>query len=282
MARTDMVGDVQRLQYLEAMGLGAWVSRYRLPNALPTPMCEWETPPSQAPASHGQRLQALLDDAAAPSTAPAGGAASTPRNTGKSVSKASARALLLGEASPEPPPSALEDANQAAASAADDGKPEAYEALRYDLQIAALEGRWLVLVPGGNAPDRTALELLGNLLRVAGIRVDAALEFRSFQWPLVDTAPVTAPLDEARDGLRAYMAGQARRGWRPERLLVFGQDATLNAVLALEDARSETLSLPCWMLPSLETLASSADAKRALWPQLAAWREAWAGHDDAS
>ncbi len=280
-----MVGDAQRLQYLEAMGLGAWTSRYRLPNALPTPVCEWEAPPVEAPTSHGERLQALLDDAAkAPSMSPSGEmspGATLSRDTDKPAASGSARALLLGDAPTESSPSVPEPAAEPAAPTADVGETETHAALRYDLQVAALEGRWLLLVPEVNAPDRTACELLGNLLRAAGISVDAALEFRSFQWPLVDNASVTAPLDEARDGLRAYLAGQARRGWRPERLLVFGQDTTLNAVLALEDARSETLSLPCWTLPSLAALKSSAAAKRALWPQLAAWREAWAGHDDA-
>ncbi|NWO10635.1 hypothetical protein HLV40_09530 [Chromohalobacter salexigens] len=283
-----MVGDVQRLQYLEAMGLGAWTSRYRLPNALPTPACEWETAPVEAPTSHGARLQALLDDAAkVPSTPPpeeTPSGATPSRDTDKVATSASARALLLGDAPPASSPSVSEPAAEAepAAPTADVGETEAHAALRYDLQVAALEGRWLLLVPEANAPDRVAHELLGNLLRAAGIAVDAAFEFRSFQWPLVDNAPVTAPLDEARDGLRAYLAGQARRGWRPELLLVFGQDATLNEVLALEEARSETLSLPCWTLPSLAALKSSAAAKRALWPQLASWRDAWAGHDDAS
>lgn len=285
-AHADMVGDVQRLQYLEAMGLGAWTSRYRLPNALPTPVCEWEAPPVEAPTSHGARLHALLDDAAkVPPTPPPGETSSgaTPsRDTDKPAVNASARALLLGDAPPASSPSVPEPAAEPAAPTADTGKAKAHAALRYDLQVAALEGRWLLLVPEVNAPDRAARELLGNLMRAAGITVDAALEFRSFQWPLVDNAPTAAPLDEARDGLRAYLSGQARRGWRPERLLVFGQDATLNEVLALEEARSETLSLPCWTLPSLEALKSSAAAKRALWPQLAVWREAWAGHDDAS
>ncbi|MCK0716335.1 hypothetical protein ACFO0U_08930 [Chromohalobacter sarecensis] len=279
-----MVGDVQRLQYLEAMGLGAWTSRYRLPNALPTPACEWETPPAEAPTSHGARLQALLDDTVrAPSTGETSSGATPSRDTGKPASSGSARALLLGDAPTESSSSTPEVAAEPAAPAADVGETETQAALRYDLQVAALEGRWLLLVPEATVPDRTALELLGNLLRVAGIAVDAALEFRSFQWPLVDNAPMTtAPLDDARDGLRAYLAGQARRGWRPERLVVFGQDASLNEVLALEEARSETLDLPCWTLPALATLKSSAAAKRALWPQLTAWREAWAGHDDAS
>jgi hypothetical protein len=38
--------DVVRRQYLDAMGITAFASRYRLPNALATPACEWDdTPP---------------------------------------------------------------------------------------------------------------------------------------------------------------------------------------------------------------------------------------------
>ncbi|HET8791227.1 MAG TPA: hypothetical protein VFM75_08455, partial [Modicisalibacter sp.] len=59
----EMTTEPQRSQYLEAMGFTAWVSRYRLPNAAPTPACEWLEPdvvPTQPPA---QRLHALLDAA---------------------------------------------------------------------------------------------------------------------------------------------------------------------------------------------------------------------------
>src|SRR5690554_7936995 len=45
------------------MGLTAWVARYALPNARPTPACDWElpeAPPAEAP---GERLHALLDEA---------------------------------------------------------------------------------------------------------------------------------------------------------------------------------------------------------------------------
>lgn len=39
-----MTPEPQRLQYLEAMGVTAWVARYQLPNARPSETCEWELP----------------------------------------------------------------------------------------------------------------------------------------------------------------------------------------------------------------------------------------------
>ncbi|MEO1855021.1 MULTISPECIES: hypothetical protein [Chromohalobacter] len=277
-----MAGDVQRLQYLEAMGLGAWTSRYRLPNARPTPQCEWDMPaqPDTTP-NHGARLQALLDDVAAPaapSTSPAREPAPAPeKGPADKPAGSRARALLLGEAASETP---SEAAPAAPASETTGQAPR--EALRYAVQVAALDGRWLLLLPEAQAPDPRMRQLLVNLLRTAGIEAATEPAFQSFQWPLVDNAPVAAPLDEARDGLRAYLNGQARRGWRPERLMVFGEDETLTTVLAVDEAHSETLDLPCWRLPSLATLMTSADAKRALWPRLVAWRNAWNGSGDAS
>ena len=56
---------------------------------------------------------------------------------------------------------------------------------------------------------------------------------------------------------------------------MFGEDATLSRVLALEEDDCTLLELPAWQLPSLEALATDAEAKRALWPLLRQWAEAW-------
>ena len=55
-----MIGDPQRLQYLEAMGITTWTSRYRFVNARPTEQVEWETAPAPEKPAPGQRLHALL------------------------------------------------------------------------------------------------------------------------------------------------------------------------------------------------------------------------------
>ncbi|MCA1770918.1 MAG: hypothetical protein LC652_13595, partial [Halomonas sp.] len=118
-----MTTEPQRLQYLEAMGLTAWVARYALPNARPTPACEWalpEAPPAEAP---GERLHALLDEAR--ESAPARPTPQQPTRaarTARAPKPGTARALL------EAPP-AQEAAAPVEASAAEPGAPQ--EPLRF-------------------------------------------------------------------------------------------------------------------------------------------------------
>ena len=141
-----MTPEPQRLQYLEAMGLTAWASRYRLPNALPTPACEWETasPEAEGRRAPGERLHALLDEAAeaqvaAPRPAPA---EPEPRHR---LSSGKARALL-GDLVPA-------EAKEAEHEAPRPGPVQQRgEALRFTLQVACLDGRWLVLLPGKAPP----------------------------------------------------------------------------------------------------------------------------------
>ncbi|MBB3183888.1 DNA polymerase III psi subunit [Halomonas fontilapidosi] len=269
-----MTPEPQRLQYLEAMGLTAWASRYRLPNALPTPACEWETasPEAEGRRAPGERLHALLDEAAeaqvaAPRPAPA---EPEPRHR-PSAGKARA---LLGDLVPA-------EVKEAEHEAPRPGPVQQRgEALRFTLQVACLDGRWLLLLPGKAPPSRVELRLLRNLLRAAGVVPEQMPTFEAFRWPQVEELPVEAPLEEAREGLQAFLAGRQRRGWVPERLLVFGEDETLAELLTLSDGHCPLLALPAWQGPALGELAGSAEAKRALWPQMAGWRDAWrAGHE---
>ncbi|WP_136247290.1 hypothetical protein [Halomonas borealis] len=269
-----MTTEPQRLQYLEAMGLAAWTARYRLPNARPSEACEWDWPPAEAAPRQapGERLQALLET---PSEAPASAPAPATPSERPPSGERKARALLGGlvpDAAPAEAPatSAPEPGRDAAPDAPG-------EALRFTLQLACLDGRWLVMQSGGAAPASSSRRLLVNLLRAAGITPGQSPDFESFHWPQIEGLDVQAPLDEARQGLAAFLAGRARRGWAPERLLLFDDDATLSRVLAIEDGRATALDLPIWQGPRLETLAASAAAKRELWPRLLDWREAWQG-----
>lgn len=261
--------EPQRSQYLEAMGLTAWVSRYRLPNAAPTRECEWLEEPGAAPSSApAQRLQALLDDAQRPPVAP-NPTPAQPTVSSPSRQARRARGLLEPDgAAAEPPAPALP-----VAAAADAAPSVPQVALRFTLQIAALEGRWLILLPGSSALDATAQRLLASLLHAAGIVSDATPAFQTFSWPIMEGLPVEAPLEEARDGLRAFVEG--RRGWRPERLLVFGESDVLAPVLELKAGHCHLLAIAGWQGPSMQTLMQSAEAKRELWPRLVEWRQAW-------
>ncbi len=61
-----MIADPRRLQYLEAMGIAAWTSRYRFVNARPTEQSEWEVAAVPDKPAPGQRLQALLETPSSP------------------------------------------------------------------------------------------------------------------------------------------------------------------------------------------------------------------------
>ncbi|PMR76228.1 hypothetical protein C1H69_07620 [Billgrantia endophytica] len=152
------------------------------------------------------------------------------------------------------------------------------EPLRFSLQMACLDGRWLILVPGANAPDDAQLSLLANLLQAGGVIPQQLPAFQGVRWPPMEGLPVEAPLEEARQGLQAFVEGAGRHGWTPERVLVFGQDETLDRLLGLHEGHCELLDLPGWRGVALDELATSAEAKRALWPTLHEWRDAWESH----
>ena len=276
------MGEPQRSQYLEAMGLTAWVSRYRLPNALETPRCEWQEAPVELRQPPAKRLHALLDDASeaaaqAPPPAAPPAASPTSRGAGSPIKRARA---LLGEPEASEPQSAELKAPSAAAEPPTDspgrrGEAAPGEALRFTLQVAALEGRWLILQVADGAPSAAAQRLLANLFKAAAIETAQPPAFEAFRWPLMDNIPAQAPLEEAREGLRAFIAGRRRRGWQPERLLLFGAHHDLERVLEIVAGRSRLLEMPAWCGPTLDELTLSADAKRDLLPLLADWREAW-------
>lgn len=272
-----MINEPQRLQYLSAMGITPWVARYCLPNALATPTCEWplsEEPETPAPA---QRLHALLDELPVASVpAPDVAESSRPVRRGK------ARALLEGgEREPDaatdtPSTTASADTPHEAAAVPQAGHTtEPQQALRFSMQAAALEGRWLVLLAQPEPPDGISQRLLGNLLRAADIHLGEPPAFQAFQWPMMEELPVEAPLEESRDGLRAFIEGRRRSGWNPEYVLLFGDDPVLAKVLEIHDERSVLLDLPLWQGPALAELGVDANAKRELLPQLGKWREAW-------
>ena len=270
-----MTPEPQRLQYLEAMGLTAWVARYRLPNALPTPECEWAAPEREAaaPTPPGERLHALLDEAAQARGATPREAAVEPESPQRPPAGPGKARALLGDMVP------AAEADSVPEAAATRPVQHAGEALRFTLQVACLDGRWLILLPREAAPGATEVRLLRHLLQAAGVVPEQMPAFEAFRWPQLEGLPVEAPLEEAREGLQAFLAGRQRRGWVPERLLVFGEDAVLDELLGVADAHCPLLGLPAWQGPALEELAGSAAAKRALWPRIADWRDAWeAGH----
>ena len=288
-----MTQEVIRRHYLEAMGITAWASKYQLPNALPTEACEWEDSPADVTPPRA-KLQALLDDAPAPRRTSA-----EARKPDETIASPSAvRALLIkdrlgsekqglekqslekqglekqslekqGQVDQVNPPSDIPVVEAAAA------KP-----LKFALSCLCVEGRWLVMQAGEMAAQEQ--QLLVNLLQVAGIQQGALPEITYFTWPqMVNAFAVEDPLDEAREGLAAFIAGRiSRQGWQLEKLLWWGElgaeQAPLDRILNVVEAHSQTLSLPVWHGPSLVSLLEGTSSKRELWPALQALAEAWA------
>lgn len=277
--------EVIRRHYLDAMGITAWASRYQLPNALPTEACEWEdAKPASVPPR--ERLQALLDDAPAP------------RRASSEVRKPGAQKPDTAIASPSAVRALLETQGSDKRGQADQAntQPEVTPAvetvpakpLKFALSCLCVDSRWLVMQAG----DMSVLEqrLLANLLHAAGIHQGTLPDVTHFTWPqMVNAFAVEDPLDEAREGLAAFIAGQvSRQGWKLERLLWWGEleaepntqsgveQAPLNRVLDVTQAHSQTLSLPVWQGPSLGSLLEGANSKRDLWPALQALGQQWA------
>lgn len=279
--------EVTRRHYLDAMGITAWAAKYQLPNALPTEACEWEES-TPTPAPPRERLQALLDDAPAPRRQAPTHQAPEPQAPGEAIASPSAVKALLSQDKQQGKPDQSKSAVATPEVATSSGPAAPAQPLKFELSCVCLEGRWLVLKAGGMLSLEQ--QLLANLLQAAGIQRGALPASSHFTWPQMANAfAVEDPLDEAREGLAAFIDGSAsRQGWRLERLLWWGEldaepdaesgaeQAPLKRILNVIDGQSQTLSLPLWQGPSLGVLLDDSHSKRDLWPALQTLGQLWA------
>lgn len=141
-------------------------------------------------------------------------------------------------------------------------------------------GRWLSLHGGELTVEQR--NLLVNIYRAAGIESSAMSAWHTFTWPpMADGPAAEEPLEEAREGLNAFVNGTAsRNGWALSQLLWWaGDEATplgeaLDPRAAQSATFSHTLELALWQGPALESLQEEG-AKRALWPAIKALGECW-------
>ncbi|RUR52783.1 hypothetical protein [Vreelandella populi] len=275
-----MTSEVTRRHYLDAMGITTWASRYQLPNALATEACEWDdTPPEKTPPR--ERLQALLDDAPAARVEPV-------RQAQEAVPVASpsaVRALLVQAAPDELAPKAAVETVETNVEPEPSSPPAApAKSLHFTLSCVCIANRWLSLHPGEITPQ--AQRLLGNILYALGIDQGTLPDIMRFKWPPMDNAfAVEEPLEEAREGLFAFIAGSGSRNqWALERVLWWGDEHDQSAadtlrVLDIQGVQSQTLALPVWQGPTLESLLRNGDAKRDLWPSLTELAQQWQRRD---
>lgn len=282
------VAAPHQLQYLEAMGITAWTARYRLPHAAETATCEWpDKPAAVAEEPPAQRLHSLLDDtpkATAPVSAPV-----TPAPAPAPVS-GRMRSLLdatQAESTLSTPRSGTASAALSTSPTVADTATTPQEALRFALQVTALDDRWLVVLVQPHPPTPAEQRLLKAMLASVGIYADRTSAFIDFQWPMIEGLMVESPVIEAQQGIKAFLEGRACADLTPQRLVVFGAESdssmsTFMRVLALDDAQQSTLlSLPVVQVPSLSTLMASPHEKAALWPTLHALGQQWHEHRTA-
>jgi hypothetical protein len=259
------------------MGITAWACRYQLPNARPTEACEWDDTPA-ATTPPRERLQALLDDAPSPPPKPAD---PPPVADDLPASPSAVRALLDDREKAKGKPEETPAASPSDGAPATSPHPAPAKPLTFHMSCVCIGGRWLSLHAGDLSAD--AQRLLANICQAAGLADGTLPEVTRFKWPPMANAFASDdPLEEAREGVTAFINGAAsRRHWQLEKILWWGADAadpdgeSLSKVLDVEADRSRTLGLPVWQAPALATLLESATAKRALWPELRALAKGW-------
>lgn len=273
------------------MGITTWTSRYRFVNARPTEQVEWETAPSPEKPAPGQRLQALLETPARPveverdrpaaESAPAqptvaplsraralldgasGGGATEPRAPASNPEPTSRQAPVSRPAEEGRTDDALQSVAQSAA-------PVPTEPLRFTLSLSVIGERWWLLLPGERPLSAAGQALLGQMLKSVGIPVNGA-PLSSLTWPLMNV-PASDPVDEAREGIQVFCAGQARRhGMHIDGAIVVGDEIWSPL---LSDPADEAGWI-CHALPYPDDLLTSAKAKRECWPLLQSMGQAW-------
>ncbi|MGQ7244196.1 hypothetical protein ACUN9V_12155 [Salinicola sp. V024] len=289
-----MIADPRRLQYLEAMGIAAWTSRYRFVNARPTEQSEWEVAAAPDKPAPGQRLQALLETPSSPvardrpsagAPEPEVGAPPEPAAT----PPARARALLEGVSPATVSPSAATPLPASPSAPAPVGsaeepakRPVLADPLRFTLSLSVLGDRWWLMLPGDRPLSAAGHALLAQMLRSVGVPGDGSALSR-LSWPLMDV-PASDPADEAREGIQVFCAGQAQRhGLRIDGAIVVGDeiwapllsDADSKAEENAEYEAKDNAGWTCHSLPHPDDLLASADAKRECWPRLQSLAVAW-------
>ncbi|WP_340146653.1 hypothetical protein [Halomonas sp. PA16-9] len=147
---------------------------------------------------------------------------SDPQASGEAIASPSAvRALLGQDRADKPGQNKPAIANPETATSSAETVPA--KPLKFALSCVCLEGRWMVLQAGEMSPLEQ--QLLVNLLQAAGIQRGALPESEPLHLAANgQRLAVEDPLDEAREGLAAFIAGSAsRQGWRLERLLWWGE-----------------------------------------------------------
>lgn len=226
-----------RYATLGHLGVSLWVPRKRLPNAAPSPQCDW--PAAIAPLTGKEKLRAALEPAPSPSKVEVPQPASKP-----------------AAAKPAPPEVAVAAPEPLAA------QPARVAPLSLDVWLLANGWQLVIERPQAQPLTPASLRLLQNLLAALYPGGMGILSQHAFHWPLPGVPVERGDREELNLSLRAFLTG-AQFQQQPVGILALGQRTS-----ELLSAPTSSLPLPeVYTGPDLHALLSEAAAKRHFWQE---------------
>lgn len=238
------MNEVERLAYLEAMGVESYIPRLVLPGALPSPVFEMLAPVS----------------------------ASTSASAGEDVvSGSEVLKQLLTDAAPAPKPP-TPSRNVAAQQTMQATTPSATQVgVRFHWTIFQPTPTMLLLIPAAHT-DRDCMQLLKKILAAIGVAEPTAAS-EQFIWPPATNAmsarmSAANNLADAKETLHGLLEGYQLKQKKLQ--------GTIDYVLVFDENLGQTLfdgfsspAMQVRILPSLQLMLSSAPEKVAALKQMA-------------
>jgi len=240
------LNELQRLAYLDAMGVETYYPRLQLIGARPSTQCEMPARVAVQPRQAAADVASLL--------------AAEPKSTG-------GRPLNVRELLDIP---ANSKAGVSVEPARIEASPE--NAPSYSLNVTLIHGS-LLLVDDCPAPQLHSgnyRKLLHNMVFALGLGKQA-IENQPFHWPEAMKGHHDQGAEVAGEALQAYLARQVERG-EVKYLLLMGADANryaINTDLPVGVlSRNEVYRLPVLSTLSASRMLQEPALKRQLWQQL--------------
>jgi hypothetical protein len=266
------MNELQRQQYLDAMGVDTYMPRWVLPHA-PAPVAcdvsfipvelEAGLPQGAVKAGNQAKSKAASNDAAAP-VAPAAGVSAGASAKPESVLAALTEPVTSVEAAVEQVQSA--DKPSAKTPVNDEPVPQfALSIWRVSEQLLVIDSRQAQLA----LPTEP---LLINILVALGYPRKPLPKAEVIRWPMVDNPFVGQSAADAREMLEAYLDGKLLTH-PAKHILLMGEDAcryVLPEVNSVEDQLGKVVALEhhkvdAIVVPSLSTMLLEPEQKRLTW-----------------
>ncbi len=265
------MNELQRQQYLDAMGVDTYMPRWVLPHA-PIPVAcdvsfipgELEAGQSQGAGKTGSQAKAASNDAAAPVSTLTTGVSAAASTKPESVLAALTEPVTSVEAAVEQ----VQSAEKTSVKTPVNAEPVPQFALsiwRVSEQLLVIDSRQAQLA----LPTEP---LLINILVALGYPRQPLPKAEVIRWPMVDNPFVGQTAADAREMLEAYLDGKLLTH-PAKHILLMGEDAcryVLPEVNSVEDQLGKAVALEhhkvdAIVVPSLSTMLLEPEQKRLTW-----------------